>query len=93
MGPLDFLWHVLNLLAVSLLYGTLATAGAKILFHDALVDWTSWRLAGCMSAAAASTTVAGLLVLGQDGRMATYGAMVLAGAAVLAWAGRRKFFS
>ena len=93
MGPIDFLWHVLNLLSVSLIYGSFVAAAAKILFRDALVDWTWWRLAGCMSAAAALTTVAGLLVLGQDGRMATYGAMALAGAAVLAWVGRRKFFS
>lgn len=40
--------------------------------------------------ACAAVSIVGLVVLGRDGRMATYAAMVIACAAVLAWFTRGK---
>ena len=45
------------------------------------------RLAGTAGAAGAVVTLAGLVLLGRDGKMATYGAMVVACAVTLWWRG------
>jgi len=45
------------------------------------------RLGMWASAAGLAALVAGLVVFGRDGKMATYGAMVIACAAGLWWAG------
>ncbi|GAB1388917.1 MAG: hypothetical protein AMXMBFR78_00330 [Rubrivivax sp.] len=89
MGPLDLLWHGLGLFAVPLLFGLLAATGARLLWRRrfAARPWRRVLAAACASAAA--VTLAGLLVFGRDGRMATYLLMVLAVAAVLGWLGRR----
>jgi hypothetical protein len=89
MGPVDVLWHVVNLFAVSLLFGALAAAGAKLIWRRRLAAVPWLRLASLVAGAAAAVTVAGLVVFGRDGRMATYALMVLAGAVVLGWAGFR----
>jgi hypothetical protein len=85
MDAIDFFWHLANLFAVSLLLGAVAAAGAKLLWRRALAMVSLLRLAGTVAAAAALVTLGGLVVFGRDGRMATYGLMVLATAAVLAW--------
>lgn len=90
MGPIDFAWHLANLFAVSLLFGLCVAAGAKLLWRRALTQWSWLRLAAAVAGASALVTLGGLLLFGRDGRMATYAAMVLAAAAVLAWAGRRQ---
>lgn len=90
MGPFDFLWHLLNLLAVSGLFGLVAAALAKLLWRRSLTAVPWWRLAAAAGGAAAMVTLAGLVVFGRDGRMATYGLMVPAGAVALAWASRRR---
>lgn len=86
MGPIDFLWHLLNLLAVPLLFAGVAAGGARLLWRRRLsaVPWV--RLLGASAAAAAAAAVAGLVAFGGDGRMAGYALMVLAVAAVLGWA-------
>ena len=88
MGPLDALWHLLNLFAVALSLGMLAPALAKLVWPKGLrkVPWR--RLALCCCGACAVLTLAGLMWFGRDGRMATYASMVLACALVLWWAGR-----
>ena len=47
MGPLDALWHLLNLLAPAVGVGLLASAAAKLLWRRALkaVAWTrlTWK--------------------------------------------------
>lgn len=90
MGPIDFFWHLLNLFAVSLLFGLVAAALAKLLWRRSLAGVPWWRLAMAAGGAAAVVTVTGLVVFGRDGRMATYGLMLPAGAVALAWAGRRR---
>jgi hypothetical protein len=90
MGAIDLLWHVGNLFAVAALFGVLAAAGAKLIWRRTLAATPWWRLAAMLVVVAMAVTLAGLLVFGRDGRMATYGLMVLAGAVVLAWAGWRR---
>ena len=89
MGPIDFLLHLANLFAVSLLFGGVAAGGAKLIWRQALAGVEWWRLAAWVAGAGAVVTVAGLVVFGRDGRMATYALMVPAGALALAWAGFR----
>jgi len=90
MGPLDFFWHLANLFAVALLFALVATAGAKLIWRRALaaVPWRRLLLAAC--GAAVGVTLVGLVAFGRDGRMATYGLMVVAVAAALGWAGFRR---
>lgn len=90
MGPIDSLWHLLNLFAVGLLFALVATAGAKLLWWRSLkaVSWR--RLLVASGGAATAVTIAGLLAFGRDGRMATYGLMVVAVAVALGWAGFRR---
>jgi hypothetical protein len=90
MGAIDFFWHLCNLFAVSALFGALAAGGAKFFWRHALVGVAWHRLAAGVAASAMAVTVTGLLLFGRDGRMATYGLMVLAGALTLGWAGLRR---
>ena len=87
MGPLDALWHLCNLFAPAFALGSLAAAMAKLLWRRELrpVSWR--RLAGPAVAAGALATLAGLVLFGHDGRMATYAAMVVGCAATLWWRG------
>ena len=87
MGPLDGLWHLLNFFAPALFVGAVAAAAAKLLWRHELAA-AGWRwLTAWACGAAALTLVAGLVGFGHDGKMATYGAMVLAAALALWWAG------
>ena len=87
MGPLDALWHVANLLTPALALGALAAALAKLLWRRDLANVPWKRLAGPACAAGAAVTLAGLVLLGRDGKMATYAAMVLCCALTLWWQG------
>ena len=89
MGPLDLFWHLFNLFAVSLLFGGVATAGARWIWRRRLGAGSWRRQLLWASGTAATVTVAGLVAFGRDGRMATYALMVLAVAVVLGWQGRR----
>lgn len=90
MGPLDALWHLLNFATVPLLLGAIAAGGAKLAWRRELsrVRWS--LLARDAGLAALAVALAGLVISGRDGRMATYGAMVLASAAALWWRGFRR---
>lgn len=90
MGAIDFFWHLCNLFAVSALFGAVAAGGAKLIWRQALAGMAWHRLAAWVTASAMVVTAAGLLLFGRDGRMATYGLMVLAGAATLGWVGLRR---
>lgn len=87
MGVLDLIWHLSNLFAVPLLMSLIAAALAKLFWRQALSGVRWQRLAWAAAAATCLTTLAGLLLFGRDGRMATYAAMVLACAVGLWWAG------
>jgi hypothetical protein len=90
MGPLDATWHLLNLLLPAVGTAMLAAAFAKLAWRRELgaVPWRA--LAGAAAAGAAAVTLAGLVVFGRDGKVATYGAMVVAVAVMLWWRGFRR---
>jgi hypothetical protein len=92
MGPIDVFWHLLNLFVPALGLGALAAVASKLLWRRETRALPWWRLALGASAAAAAATVGGLLWFGQDGRIASYGAMVVAAALSLWWEvfGRRR---
>jgi hypothetical protein len=80
-------WHVLNFLAPAVGLGMIAAALAKLLWRRELRA-TRWRrLALWAVGAGLLVLIAGLLVFGRDGRMATYIGMVIACALALWWAG------
>ena len=89
MGPLDLLWHVLNLFGPAIGLGLLAPALAKLLWWRELraVGWPG--LVVWVTGAGAVVTLLGLVLLGRDGRMATYIALVISAALVLWWRGWR----
>ncbi|MBU6257034.1 MAG: hypothetical protein KGL18_10535 [Burkholderiales bacterium] len=89
MGPLQALGHVVNLFLPALMLGALAPLLAKGVWRRELARVSWRRLAGPACAACAAVALAGLIVFGHDGRMATYAAMVLVCAVMLWWRGFR----
>ena len=87
MGPLDALWHLANLFLPALMLAALSAGLAKLLWRRDLARVRWLALAGTAAVAGCGVTLAGLLVFGRDGRMATYAALVLACAAALWWRG------
>lgn len=87
MDPLQALWHVANLFVPALATGAVAAALAKVAWRRELATVAWRRLALPAAAACAVVVLAGLIVFGRDGRMATYAAMVAVCAAVLWWRG------
>jgi hypothetical protein len=87
VGPLDALNHLVNLLLPAFTVGVLGASMAKLLWRRELAGVRWRRLALWAAGAAALATVAGLVLTGHDGRMATYGAMILAASLALLWAG------
>jgi hypothetical protein len=87
MGPLDALAHLLGLFMPALGTAPIAAALAKGLWRRELAREAWWRLTAWSSAAGSLALLGGLVVLGRDGRMASYSAMLLACALALWWAG------
>lgn len=87
MGPLDALWHLADLFVPALALGALAAALAKLVWRRELAGVRWRRLALPAAAVCAAVTLAGLVLLGRDGRMATYAAMAAACAVTLWWRG------
>jgi hypothetical protein len=90
MGPLDAFWHLANLIAPGLGLGLIAAALAKLLWRRELAAVPWRRLATWAASASIAALLAGLVISGRDGRMGTYGAMVMACAAALWWTGFRR---
>ena len=87
MGPLDALWHLANLFLPAVLLAALAAAAAKLVWRRELGRMRWRQLAAPTCASAALVTLMGLVIFGRDGKMVTYGAMVLASALTLWWRG------
>jgi hypothetical protein len=87
MGPLDALWHALNFFAPAAGVALLAAGAAKLLWRHELAAVPWHRLALWAGLAGAAALVGGLVVFGRDGKMATYGALVVATALALWGAG------
>ncbi len=87
MGPLDLFWHLLNFFAPAFGVGLLTPLMAKLLWRRGLTG-VSWpRLAIWATACSALVLTLGLIYFGSDGKMATYGAMLVACALSLWWVG------
>jgi hypothetical protein len=84
------LWHLLNFYASPAGMGLFASLIAKLLWRRDLGGTAWWRLWMWSSGSAAVVAIAGLVYFGHDGKMATYGAMVLACAISLWWVGFRR---
>jgi hypothetical protein len=87
MSPLDALWHALNFFAPALGVAVLAAVAAKLLWRRELAGVAWHRLALWGTLAGAVVLVGGLLAFGRDGKIATYGALVVVTALALWWAG------
>jgi hypothetical protein len=85
MGFLDAIWHLGNLFIPALSLGALTAAAAKLLWWRELRSqpWLHLALPACGINCA--ITLGGLVLLGRDGKMATYGAMLLACSLSLWW--------
>jgi hypothetical protein len=84
---LDVLWHLLNFFAPAVGLGVIAAGATKLLWRRELASIGWRRLAVPAGLAGMAVLLAGLVLLGRDGRMATYAAMVVACAATLWWRG------
>lgn len=80
-------WHFLNFFASAVGLGAIAALLAKLLWWRALRSARWLRLALWAAGAAGAVAVAGLMIFGRDGRMATYAGMGIATALALWWAG------
>lgn len=89
MSPLDALWHVLNLLAPALGVSLISASLAKLLWRRELAGVAWRRLASRAFIASALASLAALFLLGRDGKMLGYGALVLACTVALWWLGFR----
>jgi hypothetical protein len=87
MNPIDILLHLANLLLPAVGVGVIAPALAKLLWRRELAGVAYGRLVLWCIGAGAVVVVAGLVVLGRDGRMATYLTLVVVAAVALWWAG------
>jgi hypothetical protein len=87
LSPLDAIWHLLNLFGPAAGMALITPALAKLMWWRGLkgVGWA--RLGLRVFAACALVTVAGLIVFGHDGKIATYAAMVGACTLTLWWFG------
>ena len=83
MGPLDALWHALNFFAPALGMAVLAASAAKLLWRRELAAVRWHRLALWGAVAGMVVLVGGLIAFGRDGKMITYGALVVATAVAL----------
>jgi hypothetical protein len=87
LSAIDAIVHFASFFLPALGLGAISATLAKLVWRGELraVRWR--RLAGWSSGAAAAVLVAGLVVFGRDGMMATYAGMIVASAVALMWAG------
>jgi hypothetical protein len=87
MGLLEAARHLFGLVLPGLMLGALAASLAKLLWWRALarVRWSALALPAM--ATSALVPMAALVLLGRDGRMAMYAAMVAVCALTLWWRG------
>ncbi len=84
VSPLDAASHLAALFLPSVGLGGISALLAKLLWRRELSGTAWWRLSAWAGGSAAVVAAVGLSVLGADGRMLTYFAMVLA-AAISLW--------
>jgi hypothetical protein len=87
MAVLVALLHVMGLVAPAVGVALLASGLAKAWWRHELADVAWSRLFGACALAQTLVILGGLVWTGRDGKMATYLAMLLAGASALWWVG------
>ena len=85
MGVLALLNHVLNFLAPALWLASGLTLTSRLFMKKQAPALTSLAQAAILSAAGSAVLLLGLLLLGRDGKMTTYVALVLVCASVQVW--------
>ncbi len=85
MSAIDVVWMLANFFAPAVGVGVMAPVLAKLVMRRefAAVHWTP--LIFTAMAASAIVLVAGLVVFGHDGKMATYAVMTAAAALAMGW--------
>jgi hypothetical protein len=89
LGPLDAIGHLLGLFMPAMCTAPIAAVLAKLVWRRDLARVAWWRLAAWSAAAGSLALLGGLVVLGRDGRLLSYGAMAAASALALWWVGFR----
>lgn len=84
MGPIDLLNHLLNFVAPALVLGGLVAVSARFFMPKGANPSVFWSQFAINSVVGAAVLVGGLVLLGRDGKMATYFALVL-GIATSQW--------
>ena len=84
MDALDLFWHIANFVLPAIAVGALTAALCKAFWRRSLARASWFSLAWQASAAGLAVLVAGLVITGHDGRMATWAALVVA-CAVVPW--------
>ena len=90
VGVNDVVWHVLNFFAPAVGVGMLTASLVKLVWWRALRGVGFRGLCLAASVACAVGLVAGLLLFGRDGKMATYGLMLLLCTLSVGWFGLRR---
>jgi hypothetical protein len=85
MGLLDALVHVLNFVLPAWGVAVLGTALVRLVFRSAASRARLLRVIAVAGLAGSVALVAGLLLWERDGRMATYGLLIVAEVAVWWW--------
>ncbi len=87
MGPLDATVHLLGMFMPALSAGLIAGLLAKALWRRELAAVSWQRLVLWPALAGSAALLGGLLMLGRDGRMLSYLAMIVVSAVALWWVG------
>jgi hypothetical protein len=77
MGPFDLLNHLFNLAAPALVVGTVVAYLAPVLNRNWAAAPAGYAQAAINSIAGLVAILAGLVFFGRDGKMASYGLMVV----------------
>lgn len=90
MGFLDLFWHLAGFVAPALVLAPGVVLASRLLVRQP-ARAPAWRLQLAFNlGACVLVLLAGLVLAGHDGRMATYAALVLASAGCQAWLLRRR---
>jgi hypothetical protein len=82
MTPFDFVAHVFSFFAPAIAVGLLSTLAAKTMWRQSMSAMRWWVVAGWGVGTCGVVLLIGLVLFGRDGKMATYGAMLVACALV-----------
>lgn len=89
MGPIDALWHVLNFSAPAAVTAALLAVWSLVSAKKSRNPSAIWSLFAIFFLVGMAVLATGLILLGHDGRMLTYAALVLVQGGTLALVGRR----